>query len=476
MTTRRIHLNAFDMSCVGHQSPGVWRHPDDQSHRYRDLDYWTELARLLERGGFDSLFLADVLGIYDVYEGSPDPSISAGVQVPNGDPTAAISAMAAVTERLGFAITVSLTYEQPYSFARRMTTLDHLTRGRVGWNIVTGYLESAARNLGLDRQLDHDERYELGEEFLEVCYKLWESSWQDDAVLRDKASGVFADPSRVHPVEHKGTYFSVPGAFLCEPSPQRTPVLFQAGSSSRGRAFAARHGEGVFVNSTRPEKLRPLVDDIRRSAANEGRDPRSVKVFNMVTVITGATDEEARAKHEEYRRYASLDGALALFGGWTGIDGAEFDPDEPLRYVESGAMRSVVESLTVDEPDREWTFREIAEHLTVGGRGAVIVGSPETVVDELERWVEVADIDGFNFAYAITPGTFEDLVEHVVPELRRRGRVPTESPGATLREQLYGAGQRHLREDHPGHRHKRQPLGGDGEAEGSAPLRTEASR
>lgn len=245
MSTRRIHLNAFDMTCAGHQSPGLWRHPDDQSHRFHDLTYWTDLAQLLERGGFTSLFVADVLGLYDVYRGGPEPALRDGIQVPVGDPTLAVSAMAAVTERLGFGITVSLTYEKPYAFARRFATLDHYTRGRVAWNVVTSYLDSAARNLGLEVQVPHDRRYDVADEFMEVVYKLWESSWEEDAVRLDRDGGVYTDPDRVHPIGHHGEFFDVGGIGLTEPSPQRTPTIFQAGASPRGSGFAARHAEGV---------------------------------------------------------------------------------------------------------------------------------------------------------------------------------------------------------------------------------------
>jgi long-chain alkane monooxygenase len=452
---RTIHLNAFDMSCVGHQSPGLWRHPDDQSFRYTDLDYWTGLAALLERGCFDSLFIADVLGVYDVYQGSADAAVTGAAQVPVNDPMLAVSAMAAVTRHLGFGITVSSTYEQPYALARKFGTLDHLSKGRVGWNIVTSYLDSAARNLGLATQVPHDERYQAAEEFLEVCYKLWESSWEDTAVVRDKARGVFADPSKVHPVEHKGRYFSVPGPFLCEPSPQRTPLLFQAGSSPSGLVFAARHAEAVFFSETRPDVLAPKVARLRELAQRHGRDPHSLKMFPLMTVITAPTDAEAQAKLADYRRYASYDGALALFGGWSGIDLSGYDPDQPLRYVRTEAVRSAVEGFTTADPNREWTPREIARFVGIGGRGPVVAGGPRTVADEMERWLGEADVDGFNLAYAITPGTFADIVEHLVPELQARGLLRTSYQGTTLRESIYGAGQARLRDDHPGARYRR---------------------
>lgn len=447
----RIYLNAFDMACVGHQAAGLWRHPDDQGYRYRELGYWTELARTLEAGGFDALFLADVLGVYDVYGGSRDAAVADAAQVPVNDPTLAVSAMAAVTETLGFGVTVSLTYEQPYALARRLSTLDHLTEGRVAWNIVTSYLDSAARNLGLDAQIPHDERYEIAEEYLEVCYKLWEASWEPGAVVRDRDRGVFTDPARVHDIEHKGRYFSVPGPFLCEPSPQRTPVLFQAGASPRGVRFAAAHAEAVFVSGPTPEIVAKPVKALRAAAAELGRDPRSIKVFTMVTPIVAETHDQAVAKLHDYRQFVSAEGALALFGGWTGVDLAELGPDEPLRYVQTEANRSALASFTT--ADRNWTAGELAQEVGLGGRGPVVVGSPGEVADELERWVDEADVDGFNLAYVTTPGTFIDFARHVVPELRRRGRVPERGERVTLRERLGGAGPL-LAPDHPGAAHR----------------------
>lgn len=444
---RRIYLNAFDMACVGHQSAGLWRHPDDQGHRYRELSYWTELARTLEAGGFDALFLADVLGVYDIYGASRDAAVVDAAQFPVNEPSAAVSAMAAVTETLGFGITLSLTYEQPYALARRLSTLDHLTGGRVAWNIVTSYLDSAARNLGLDAQIPHDQRYEIADEYLEVCYKLWEGSWEAGAVLRDRQRGVFTDPAKVHDIEHKGRYFSVPGPFLCEPSPQRTPVLFQAGASPRGIRFAAAHAEAVFVSGPTAQVVREPVRALRTAAAQLGRDPRAVKVFTMVTPVVAETHDATVAKLAEYRRFVSPRGALALFGGWTGVDLAELDPDEPLTYVETDANRSALASFTT--AGRAWTVAELAAEIGIGGRGPVLVGSPTEVADELERWVDDADVDGFNVAYVTTPGTFVDFAKFVVPELRRRGHVPEQVPGSTLRERLGAAGPL-LGDDHPG--------------------------
>lgn len=447
----RILLNAFDMACVGHQSAGLWRHPSDQGERYTDLEYWTGLARLLEDAGFDALFLADVLGVYDVYGGSRDAAVRAAAQVPVNDPVPAVPAMAAVTSRLGFGVTVSVSYEHPYALARRMTTLDHLTKGRVAWNVVTSYLDSAARNLGRSSQVPHDERYDMAEEYLQVCYKLWEGSWEDDAVVRDRERGVFTDPSKVHDIAHHGTWFDVPGPFLCEPSPQRTPVIFQAGASPRGAAFAGAHAEAVFVSGPSPAVVKRSVDAVRERAAEAGRDPSSVKVFTMLTAIAGETDAAARATFDEYLQLVSPEAALSLFGGWSGVDLAGAPVERKLEYVATDSTRSALASFT--GPDRDWTVGELAEFMTVGGRGPVVVGSGATVADELERWVDEAGVDGFNLAYAVTPGTFEDVAAHVVPELRRRGRLD-EPKGATLRERLGTGDGPRLAATHPGAGHR----------------------
>ena len=215
---KEIRLNAVDMNCVGHQASGLWRHPRDRSAQYNTLGYWTHLAQVLERGLFDGLFLADVLGVYDVFGGNADAALRNAAQVPVNDPAMLISAMAAVTSNLGFGLTCTLSYEHPFPFARRMSTLDHLTDGRIGWNIVTGYLNSAAKGAGGRDQTAHDTRYEIADEYMQVVYALWEGSWADDAVHRDPVRGVFTDPAPVPKVHHAGAYFQVDALHLCEPS------------------------------------------------------------------------------------------------------------------------------------------------------------------------------------------------------------------------------------------------------------------
>ncbi|MBK3638381.1 LLM class flavin-dependent oxidoreductase [Streptomyces sp. MBT97] len=452
---RRIRLNGLRQSTVGHTAVGLWRHPDSEAHRYRTLDHWTETARILERGRFDALFVADALGPLDVYQGRVDAALRDGVNTPTDDPLLLVSAMAAATRHLGFAVTVSSTYELPYAFARKMATLDHLTEGRIGWNIVTSALDSAARNLGLERQIPHDERYAIAEEFMEVVYKLWEGSWADDAVVRDADAGVFADPAKVRPIGHSGKYFDVPGIALFEPSIQRTPVLYQAGASPAGQRFAARHAEGVFLSAYRPDIARGMVDAVRALAAEEGRDPYSLKFFSIATVVTAPTDDAARAKYRDYRRYASLEGSLARYSALLGIDLSALDPDQPLGYADTEGIRGLLAVFTRLDPDRTWTPREIGEFVGVGGGGPVLVGSPATVADELEHWMEVGDLDGFNIADPVAPAGLRDFVDLVVPELQQRGRVWTQYEGTTLREHTHSAGRTRLPVDHPGHAHRR---------------------
>ncbi|MFP4830581.1 LLM class flavin-dependent oxidoreductase [Paraburkholderia sp. BR10879] len=444
-----MRLNGFKQSTVSQSAVGLWRNPDSQAHRYRELEYWIETARTLERGKFDALFIADALGPLDVYQGRIDATLKQGVQTPSDDPLLVVSAMAAATRRLGFAVTLSTAFEQPYLLARKMTTLDHLTRGRIGWNIVNSALDSAARNCGLGQQLPHDERYDVADEFMEVVYKLWEGSWEDDAIVFDRAAGVFAAPSKVHAIGHSGRYFDVPDVFLCEPSVQRTPALFQAGTSSRGRLFAATHAEGVFISARSPAAARQLVYDIRTLAAQAGRDPASLRFYGHVTVIAAATDADATAKHADYLRWLSEEGNLARHCALIQLDLSKLDPDEPLEYVQTEGIRSVLASFTRADPERRWTVREMSRYLATSMGGVTIVGAPAKVADELERWMREADLDGFNVTDPMPLASYDEFIEYVRPELLRRGLVWEDYEGETLREYIAGRGEVRAPAHHP---------------------------
>jgi alkanesulfonate monooxygenase len=452
--TKEVRLNAFAMNCVAHQSPGLWTHSRDRTTEYNRLPYWLDLARTLERGRFDGLFLADVLGVYDVYGNSPDAALRNAAQTPCNEPSLLVSAMAAVTQNLGFGVTSNLSFEPPYPFARRMSTLDHLTEGRIGWNVVTGYLDSAARGSGKGKQTGHDDRYNIADEYMEVVYKLWEGSWEDDAVLRDRARGIFTDPSKVHRVTHEGNNYRLDAIHLAEPSPQRTPLLYQAGTSPRGRQFAAKHAECVFMSGPSAKVIAPRVAAIRAAAREIGRDPSEILMFSMMTIILGSTEAEAKAKYADYRRHISAEGALALMSGWTGVDFSALALDQEVRHVQNDAGRSAMDNVTRADPDRVWTVREVAEHVGIGGAGPVIVGTPEKAANEIEAWFEATDVDGLNVPFAISPGDFEDISEMLVPELTRRGCYKAAYNKGTLREKLFGPGRARLTAPHPAVRYR----------------------
>ncbi|RAO72341.1 uncharacterized protein BHQ10_008353 [Talaromyces amestolkiae] len=459
---KHILLNAFDMSTVGHLSPGQWKNPADKSATKRSLDYWVNLAKLLERGDINALFLADTYGGYDTYEGSLDNCIRRAAQWPMTDPSIPITAMAAVTKNLSFAITASTSFEPPFLLAKRFSTLDHLTGGRFGWNIVTGWKKGAFKAIGLDEPTDHDLRYAQADEYLRVLYKLWEGSWAEDAIVKDVENDIYADPDKVRTIKHEGEFYHLESRHIVDPSPQRTPLLFQAGTSPAGSKFGATHAEAIFVSGHSPSVLKPRVANIRKLAQEAGRDPQSLKFFSTVTPIIGRTEEEARAKFEEAKKYASTIGGLVLFSGWTGIDISKVPIDEEIdpekHSLEKHKVHSISETLTARTPELpSLTPRIIAEAAAIGGLGPVPVGTPSQVADVLEKWVQEADLDGFNVGYVTTPGTFEDVVDLLIPELRKRGLYPEKREdvsGLTAREKIYGQGQSKLRDDHVGSKYK----------------------
>jgi FMN-dependent oxidoreductase (nitrilotriacetate monooxygenase family) len=440
-------LNAFDMACPGHIQQGMWTHPRDNSRNYASLGHWVDLARRLERGLFDGLFLADVLGIYDVHGGGPDAALRGGVQVPLLDPMMLIPAMAAATTHLGFGVTCNLAYEPPYLFARRMSTLDHLTGGRIGWNIVTGYLDSAARALGYSAQMKHDDRYDLADEYMDAVYALWEGSWADDAVRRDAARATYTDPARVRRIFHEGPQYRIEAIHLCEPSPQRTPVLYQAGASDRGRSFAARHAECVFVNGTNPAVVAKLSADLRARAA-----PRPILIFAGATVVVGRTEAEARDMLADYARHADAEATLAHASASLGIDFARYGMDEPVTAGPGDAIRSNVEAMAkVAGPG--WTKRKLLELSVLGSRQPPIVGDPVQVADALQGWMTAAGVDGFNLSRTVMPECLEAFIDLVIPVLQERGAYKTSYSDGTYREKLFGAGPR-LGVDHAAARHR----------------------
>ena len=355
--------------------------------------------------------------------------------------------MAYETQHLGFAVTASTSYEHPFNLSRRMSTLDHLTKGRVAWNIVTSYLPNAARNFGLQNMLKHDDRYELASEFLEVCYKLWEGSWEDGAVTFDTMNDIYADPAKVHEILHEGKHFSVAGPHLCEPSPQRTPVIYQAGSSDTGRAFAAKHAECVFVGGQSLEAMRYYIDSIRAQAKLCGRIPEDILMFKSFSTIVAPTEAEVQDKYQEYKPYRNSEAALAQFCGSSGYDLSQLDPDEIFEYRSTEGNQTRAAQYTQFTKKR--TVSQVKEAIGSFGADGLIMGTPIQIADEIEHWVSETGIDGLNFSQVVSPGSLKDFIELVVPELQNRGLVKTEYEEGTYRQKLFGGKSGHLPDSHP---------------------------
>ena len=400
MTKKHIILNAFNMNCVGHINHGLWTHPRDRSTDYRKLSYWTDLAKLLERGLFDGLFIADIVGVYDIYRQSVDVTLKESVQLPVNDPMMLVSAMAAVTQHLGFGITVNLTYEAPYLLARRFSTLDHLTEGRIGWNIVTGYLDSAARAMG---GAEHDSarralrpRRRISRRALQAVGRKLGGRRRAARPRRRACSPI---PRKSARSGIAARYYDVEGYHLCEPSPQRTPVLFQAGSSGRGQAFAVRHAECVFVSSQSKEGTRKLVDALRAQAVAAGRAAGDLKIVMGITVVVGRTQREAEEKFAEYARHASPEAGLAHFAAGSGIDYSTYAPDDELAPPGGHKGRGIESSVQrVTDGKRGVTVRHLLDQMQLGGRYTTIVGDAAQVADALQSWVDEAGVDGFNLS------------------------------------------------------------------------------
>jgi long-chain alkane monooxygenase len=446
---QQILLNAFDMNCVGHINHGLWTHPRDESHRFDQLSYWTDLAKTLEQGLFDGLFIADITGSYDVYQNRLDLTLKESIQLPSHDPSTLVSAMAAVTQHLGFGITVNLSYENPYQLARRFASLDHLTQGRIGWNIVTGYLDSAARLVGQAGLTEHDLRYEQAEEFLSLCYKFWEGSWQEDAVKKDKAARIFTDPNKVHAINHQGKFYQSQGVFQVAPSIQRTPVLFQAGASSRGLSFATQHAEAMFIGADTPEKVRQQVLNIRQLAQQQGRDSALLKLFVGITVITAATDAQAQEKLTEYCRYASPEAGIAHFSSSVGIDLSRFAEHEAIPYQKTNSIASVNQRFK----QQSISVADLKQQHILGGRYPLFIGSGASVAEQLIAYLDETGIDGFNLTRTVAPESHQDFIRYVIPELQQRGRYKTSYQDGSLRHKLIGQGDR-LPSTHPVHSYR----------------------
>ncbi|WP_210481530.1 NtaA/DmoA family FMN-dependent monooxygenase [Naasia sp. SYSU D00948] len=427
---------------------GAWKLPDNTSTEFLDLNHWLTMARRCEEAGVDFLFFADDYGYPVVGDAIPANAIRGGVQFPKGDPTAILPALAAVTEKLGLVTTLSTMVEKPPMVARKMATLDHITNGRIGWNIVTGAGQNASARLFGIPLTDHDVRYEIAADHVDLSLKLWEGCWDDDGLVVDREAGVYADPDKVREIEHHGPHFSAKGVLTVPPGPQRTPVLFQAGASAPGRDLAAKYAEAVFLAAEVPA-LAAQIADIRRRAEQYGRDPGSIKCLMAGTFIVAETEEEARAIRERQTATKSLEDAAAAYAFFTGLDLSAMDADKPMDPIVASTQtgRTNVERfLGPNAP----TVREILEEFQRNNvMGAPFIGNAQQVVDQAEEAIAATGADGFLVQPDHT-GTFDSFLDLVMPELRVRGLVETDLPTMTLRERLLDTGTPHLAPEHPG--------------------------
>ncbi|MFT4087369.1 MAG: LLM class flavin-dependent oxidoreductase [Gordonia sp. (in: high G+C Gram-positive bacteria)] len=447
---RPLHFAAFVMNTTSHIVQGTWRRPTARQTDFNDLDHWVNLAKTLERGKFDAIFFADVVGLYAPYRGDERKYFEAGLQVPSNDPSVLASAIAYATQHLGIAFTASILQEHPFNFARRVSTLDHASKGRIAWNIVTNYLPNASRNFGFDGLTAHDERYAWADEYVDVAYKLWEGSWEEDALVQDRERGIHADYDKVHRIDHVGPRYRVEGPHLVSPSPQRTPLLFQAGASEAGRAFAAKNAEAVFIQSPNLDAAGRDTADIRSRAVEAGRRASDLKFFQGLYVVPASTEAEAKRKAAELDEWIDYDAHLSHLSGAIGVDFGHEDLDTEVGEIQTEGVQSVVGWIRDVVTDRPATLRDVANYTATNLR---IVGTPEQIADRLAQW-QARGVDGINLVNAELPASYEDFVDHVIPTLQDRGLAQREYSDGTLRQKLFGQGDR-LPETHQAARYRR---------------------
>ena len=422
-----LHFNAFLFGC-GHHS-AAWRQPGSPVERLGDIAYWEELARTAERGCLDAVFFADGHSVLDPASGSWWFL----------EPLTALSAIARATEHVGLVSTVSTTFFTPFHAARMLASLDHISGGRMGWNVVTSMFDAEARNHSMPFLPGHAERYERAEEFVSAALALWDS-WEPDALVLDRA-GLWADPSRVHPVHHEGAHFLVDGPLTVPRSPQGRPVLFQAGSSGPGRDLAARYAEGIYAVAYDDAAASAYSSDLRRRARAAGRDGDSLVIMPGLVTYVGSTETEARQKKADLDALLPVEESLAQLSMFTGQDCSGWElvasvpPLPPLSAFTGpqGRYETILRIVGKDAP----TVRELLGTLAAGGGHCTMVGTPETIADEIERWYRVGAADGFNLMPPSYPDGLEDFVDHVIPVLQQRGLFRRNYDGApTLRELL----------------------------------------
>lgn len=435
-TKKKAHLLGFIQHGVNSHATGMWRNPKDKiGWNFARPEYWRHMAQTMERGMFDAMFIADELAPYNTFEDSSDATVKWAVQCPTHEPSTIVPIITGATKHLGVGVTLSTAFEHPYSMCRRLSSLDHLSGGRVAWNIVSSYSKSEWDAYGAV-MTDRSQRYARLEEYMEVCYKLW-NSWEPDAIIADKESGIYADPAKVHEVIHEGEFYKCRGRHFCAPSPQGQPVLWQAGSSGQGRDFASKHAEAIFAVHPNVERMKQYADDLGDRTINKfGRAPGSVKLIYGLQTVVAETRSEAKEKYERIMSCIPLEGAIAWISGHFGLDFSKLSMDDIVQNIEIPGIQGLFESIIYAKGGAPVTVKEAALIYARGMGMPVAVGTASDIADQMEHYMDEGGADGFMLAATYTPGCFEEFSDLVVPELQRRGRLRTRYEGTTLRENL----------------------------------------
>src|SRR5271166_635542 len=451
--TKRMIFTLLVMDSVGHNFHGIWRHPQARNREYNKLDLWVELAKKAEQAKIDAFFFTDVLGIQGEFNRSRDVVFEQAVNVPIGDCTMLLPALARETSDIGFLYTSSVIQHHPFVFARQVSTLDHLSDGRVGWNIVTSANERAFRNLGLPGNLSHEERYAWAGEYVDVVYKLWEGSWDEGAVVNDPSAGVYTDPSKIHDIHHEGERYCVEGFNLMEPSPQRTPVLAQAGGSPAGLDFASRHAELMFLSAMSLDAIAKQVATVRGMARERGRRDEDILFLLGAMFVVGSTDAEAHRKWQELEEYRSPEAQIAYFSSLSGTDLGRYNPSTPLEDLLEhipgirGAFLAVINSW------RGAGKPTIHDFLTGLSASQMVVGSPETIAAKLVKY-QAAGVDGVQIMNVLMPESVDDFFEHVVPVLQDKGIMQRDYRQGTLRQKIFDVDSPDIAKTHPAYNYR----------------------
>lgn len=430
-----FHLAQFLVHGPTYHSLGMWRHPktDHQNYDWRKPELYQHIAQVCERGGFDMVFFADLNYIADTYTGSMGPSLRNAVQAPEHDPVPLLSYMAAATKHVGVAATFSVSHSHPYYVARLFATLDHLTSGRAGWNVVTSINSNLDNNYGADRA-DADTRYDRAHEFIQVCNELW-NSWDEDAVVMDQKNAVFADPDKVHRINFEGDFFKSRGPLNVVRSPQNGPAIIQAGTSPKGRDFAAKYSDAIFAIQPRAEDAGEYLRSIKERMRELGRDPNGCKILFGIQPIIGRTEADAKKKQEQHNDLVTVEGGKAILSAHLDFDLSQF-PDDTIMLERNEPQLQRMRTRYADFDGRPMTLAEVARRHGQSVSLAQMVGTPKSVADQMEEFMATAGGDGFMLTPIFSPGAIEEFVDKVIPILRKRGLVREEYTGTTLRDHL----------------------------------------